>query len=111
MRRTIGILMGLTLALGAAGAAGAKTIGWNGTLDIRFGKEVPIRLEGSGVATVNNSTGGNHLNILRLAGGIAGSGTVVITDPESTGTIPSIAAHKFKRWAPAPSAGSRAPRR
>jgi hypothetical protein len=39
---------------------------------------------------VNNSTGGTHLNILRLAGGITGSGTIPVTDPETTQTIPSI---------------------
>jgi hypothetical protein len=90
MRTSTRLLLGLIVALGVAGTASAKTIDWNGTLDIRFGKEMGQRFQGSGVATVNNSTGGTHLNILRLAGGITGSGTVVVTDPETTGTVPSI---------------------
>jgi hypothetical protein len=90
MRRTIGLLLGLTLALGVAGTASAKTLGWNGTMDISFAAFQSLRFEGSGVATVNNSTGGNHLNILRLAGGIAGSGTIPVTDPDGEGTIASI---------------------
>jgi hypothetical protein len=90
MRKTLGLLVGLTLALGVAGTASAKTLGWHGTLDIDLGALSKIRMESSGVATVNNSTGGNHLNILRLAGGITGSGTIPVTDPETTGTIPSI---------------------
>jgi len=93
MRSVIGLLVGpasaLALTLGLAGTAGAKTLDWNGTLDISFGQTGSIRMEGSGVATVNNSTGGNHLNIMRLAGGITGSGVIVLTDPESTGTIQS----------------------
>jgi hypothetical protein len=82
--------VGLTLALGVAGTAGAKTLDWNGTLGITFGVMQRLRFEGSGVATVNNSTGGSHLNIMRLAGGITGSGTIPVTDPETTGTIVSI---------------------
>ncbi|MBW2401069.1 MAG: hypothetical protein JRG80_17685, partial [Deltaproteobacteria bacterium] len=49
-----------------------------------------LRMQGSGVATVNNSGGGSHLNTLRLAGGITGSGTIPVTDPDTTGTIASI---------------------
>jgi hypothetical protein len=90
MRRIIGLLVGLTLTLGVAGTAGAKTLGWHGTMDVAFAAFKSLRFEGSGVATVNNSTGGNHLNILRLAGGITGSGTVPVTDPETTATIKTI---------------------
>ncbi|MBW2290599.1 MAG: hypothetical protein JRG90_22665, partial [Deltaproteobacteria bacterium] len=49
-----------------------------------------IRMQGSGVSTVNNSGGGSHLNTLRIAGGITGSGTIPVTDPDTTGTIASI---------------------
>jgi hypothetical protein len=49
-----------------------------------------LRLEGSGVSTVNDSGGGTHLNTLRIAGGITGSGTIPVTDPDTTATIPQI---------------------
>jgi hypothetical protein len=45
---------------------------------------------GSGIATVNDSSGGAHLSTLRLAGGITGSGTVPVTDPNVTGQVKSI---------------------
>jgi hypothetical protein len=89
MKRTTSILLALVLLL-AAGQAGAKTLGWHGTLDLDLGNLQTLRIAGSGVSTVNNSSGGNHLNTLRLAGGITGSGTIPVTDPDSTGQIPSI---------------------
>jgi len=73
-----------------AGQAGAKTLDWHGTLDIDLGWLEGIRIEGSGVATVNASSGGAHLNTLRLDGGLTGSGIIPVTDPDTTGTIPSI---------------------
>jgi len=90
MRKSLGLLVATLLILGFAGTASAKTLGWHGTLDIDLGALDTLRLEGSGVATVNNSSGGTHLNTLRIAGGITGSGTIPVTDPDSTGTIPSI---------------------
>jgi hypothetical protein len=63
---------------------------WHGTVDVFLGtlKSANV-MTGSGVATINNSSS-NHLNMLRLAGGITGSLTIPVTDPETTGTIPSI---------------------
>ena len=90
MRKSLGLLLVTLLALGFAGSASAKTLGWHGTLDLDLGALETLRLEGSGVSTVNNSGGGTHLNTLRIAGGITGSGTIPITDPDTTGTIPSI---------------------
>ena len=89
MRRSTLVILALLLVFGA-GQAGAKTLGWHGTLDIELGALATIRFEGSGVSTVNNSGGGTHLNTLRIAGGITGSGTIPVTDPDTTGTIPSI---------------------
>jgi hypothetical protein len=89
MKRTTTILLTLVLVL-CAGQASAKTLGWHGTLDLDLGALQTLRIGGSGVATVNNSSGGNHLNTLRLAGGITGSGTIPITDPDTTATIPSV---------------------
>ena len=78
------------LVLGLVGNAAARTIEWHGTMDVDLGALKTLRLNGAGVATVNNSTGGTHLNMLRLAGGITGSGVIPVTDPETTGSIPSI---------------------
>ena len=89
MRKAIVLFSALLLAL-TAGTASAKTLDWHGTLDIDLGALPTLRIQGSGVSTVNGTTGQNHLNTLRLAGGITGSGTISVTDPETTGTIPSI---------------------
>jgi hypothetical protein len=89
MRQLTRYVLILSLLFGA-GQAGAKTLGWHGTLDIDIGALEQVRWEGSGVSTVNNSGGGSHLNTLRLAGGITGSGTIMVTDPDTTGTIPSF---------------------
>jgi hypothetical protein len=71
-----------------AGQAGAKSLDWHGTLDLELWKGNAFVVQGSGVATVNS--GSSHLNTLRLAGGISGSGTIPVTDPETTGTIKSV---------------------
>jgi len=89
MRKAIVLFGAILLAL-TAGTASAKTLDWHGTLDVDLGALPTLRIEGAGVATVNDSTGSMHLNTLRLAGGITGSGTIEVTDPEMTGTIPSI---------------------
>jgi hypothetical protein len=73
-----------------AGPAAAKTLGWHGTVEIDLGFNPSIFIEGSGVATVNSSSGSSHLSTLRLNGGITGSGTIPITDPNTTGQIKSI---------------------
>ncbi len=88
MRQLTRYALALFLLFGA-GQASAKTLGWHGTLDIDVGALPEVTFKGSGVATVNNSGGGSHLNTLRLAGGITGSGTIPVTDPDTTGTIPS----------------------
>jgi len=89
MRKAIVLFSALLLAL-TAGTASAKTLDWHGTLDVDLGALPTLRVQGSGVATVNGTTGQNHLNTLRLAGGITGSGTINVTDPDTTGQIPSI---------------------
>lgn len=89
MRKSLVLVTVFLLAL-VAGSANAKTLDWHGTLDVDLGALPTLRLQGSGVATVNDSSGGNHLNTLRIAGGITGTGTVAVTDPDTIGTIPSI---------------------
>jgi hypothetical protein len=90
MRKTLGLLLGAALALGVAGAAGAKTHAWHGTVTIDIAALETVTLTGSGVATVNDSSGSAHLSTLRLNGGITGSGTIPVTDPNTTGQMKSV---------------------
>jgi hypothetical protein len=86
MRKLVLLLALLLLA----GPAGAKTMQWHGTLVLDLGFNPSAIYQGSGVATVNNSSGGDHLSTLRLAGGITGSAVVPITDPNTTPQVKSI---------------------
>jgi hypothetical protein len=90
MRKTLGLLLGAVLALGVAGQAGARTIDWHGTIAVDLGALDSAITIGSGVATVNDSSGGTHLTTLRLDGHITGSDIVPVTDPNTTGQIKSI---------------------
>jgi len=83
-------LIMLLAAMSIAGPAAAKSMDWHGTMVVKIGALDSIALGGSGVATVNDSSGGSHLSTLRLAGGITDSGTVPVTDPNSTAQIKSI---------------------
>jgi len=73
-----------------AGQAGAKALDFQGTLKITVSTMGAIVVKGSGVSTVNDSSGGAHLSTLLMAGGISGAGTVPLTDPDITGTMKSI---------------------
>jgi len=86
MRRLVLLLASLLVA----GQAGAKTLDWHGTLNLELWQGNDVTFGGSGVATVNDSSGSSHLSTLRVAGGITGSGVIPITDPETTGTIKSV---------------------
>jgi len=90
MQKVLGLLLGTVLALGVAVTASAKTQDWHGTIVIEIGELMPLPLIGSGVATINDSSGGNHLSTLRIGTGITDSGTIPVTDPNSTGQIKSI---------------------
>ena len=86
MRRLIVLLAVLLLA----GQAGAKTMEWQGTLLLDLGFMKSGIIQGSGVATVNNSSGGPHMSTLRIQNGIAGSDVIPVTDPNTTPQIKSI---------------------
>ena len=86
MRRLVLLFASILIA----GQAGAKTLDWHGTITMELWAGVSVSNLGSGVATVNDSSGGAHLSTLRLAGGITGSVVIPITDPETTGTMKSI---------------------
>lgn len=75
----------LAVWLGTASAAHAAAVAWAGTLslgDLGLSSS-PLEFSGTAVATVNGSGGGIHLSALRLAGGITGSATFPLTDPEN----------------------------
>jgi hypothetical protein len=90
MRRILGLALGLLVVLAAGAPAQAARLNWDGTLTSTTGELPPLNLFGGGVATVNGSAGGvpAHLNTLRIAvsrGGITGTDTNIITDPETIG--------------------------
>jgi hypothetical protein len=74
-----------TLAMaGLVGSANAAPINWEGTTILNLGDFPPGILTGGGVATI--TTTGAHINSLRIAqsrGGISGSFTQLVTDPET----------------------------
>jgi len=88
MRRLVLLLASMLIA----GQAGAKVLDWHGTMNVQLwgGGATSLTFQGSGVATVNDSSGSAHLSTLRLAGGISGSGVIPITDPETTATVKTI---------------------
>jgi hypothetical protein len=77
----------LLALLGAAPAARAAEMRWEGTLGFDFLAPglPPLVLTGTGVATLATSAGGSHLTALRLAGGIQGQTLAPVSDPEVTG--------------------------
>ena len=90
MRKALFVACGAAMLFVAAGAADAARLNWSGTLNSTTGELPPLTLTGGGVATVNGSSGTipAHLNTLRLAasrGGVAGTDTNIITDPETAG--------------------------
>jgi hypothetical protein len=90
MRRGFAVLLGATVVLGVAGASEAALLNWEGTLTSTTGNLPSLHLFGGGVATVNGSGGTipAHLGELGLAasrGGIEGTDTNIITDPEVAG--------------------------
>ena len=64
--RTFSRVVGTALWLvGAAAPVGAKTVQWTGTLTLDLGRMELSVGTGGGVATLDNSSGGNRLNTLR----------------------------------------------
>jgi hypothetical protein len=80
----------LLAAMLVAGPVSAKTLPWTGTIVVDLGALDSLPLVGSGVATVNDDSVSAHLDTLRLAGGITASGTIPVTDPNTTGQISQI---------------------
>ena len=86
MRRLGLLLVSMLIAMPVS----AKTLDWHGTMDLEMWAGRGATLQGSGVATVNDSSGGSHLSTMAIAGGISGSGFVPVTDPLVTGQVKSV---------------------
>jgi membrane protease YdiL (CAAX protease family) len=84
----------ITALLGVATGAAAGEMRWSGTFSLGFlPPGLPdVAFLGTGVATMNRAGGGFGLTSLRLAGGITGSTTVPLTDPDVTASIRSVRA-------------------
>jgi hypothetical protein len=87
-RSAAALALSLGIGIAAGSAANAATLGFTGTLSIRFpvgtpGPAAEIGIAGGGLATVNGSGPGGHLVALGLAGGefMTSGATVPITDP------------------------------
>ncbi len=91
MLRLLRLVTAATVVAFAAGPSAAATLSWSGTFTLELGTTPPIVNLGTGVATINGSSGLGHLNTLRLAGGISGATTIPLTDPEAT-TLVSLRA-------------------
>jgi hypothetical protein len=74
----------LALAVLFPAMASAAPLKWHGTMTLDLGTLPSIVLNGSGISTVNNSTGYGHLNNIVMTAGISGTASVAVTDPEVT---------------------------
>jgi hypothetical protein len=90
MRKLLGLGTALAVVFAMAGTAVARPLNWAGTLTTRLGDLPDLSAAGGGVSTLNGSTGPipSHLNSIRMAGsrgGVTGTDTNIITDPETAG--------------------------
>jgi len=99
MPRLLGTALALVLSVLFADSASAVLVEWTGTIETKLGSArrfdftgAHSGIRGSGVATINGSGSGGLVNTLRLAGGITGSNYSPVTDPDTSGTLPTIGA-------------------
>ena len=97
MSRLLATAFAFFITVAFANSASAVLVEWTGTIESKLaaarrfsstGEHLGLR--GSGVATVNGSGAGGLLHTLRLQGGITGSDYSPVTDPDTSGTIPTI---------------------
>jgi hypothetical protein len=96
VRKLSRLLFAVVLGSCLAGGASAELLRWEGTLTLEFVNPgfPSVPFTGGGMATVNGTGGLGQLTALRLAGGITGSVTVSVTDPNAApfnGLRPSVA--------------------
>jgi hypothetical protein len=91
MRKLFGFVAAGLLVLGASGQAHAAALNFTGNIAIQLATLPPIGIPGAGVATVNDSAGGAHLNSLALAGGtFMSTGFTLTISPPAGGAIAGI---------------------
>jgi len=69
MRKLFTLAAAGLLAVGMAGAAGAAALPFTGNLALQIGTLPPVPMPGGGVAIVNQSNGGLHVNTLSIPAG------------------------------------------
>jgi len=85
MRKLFALMATGFLVFGMTSAASAALMNWSGTAWVLLADYPVGVVSGGGVATINDSSGGAHLNTLRLAqsrGQIQGTFTRIVTDPD-----------------------------
>ena len=82
MRRCL--IFGICSVFLWAGAAQAAPLKYHGTTVSQLGTGPKTIFQGTGVATVNNSTGYGHLNVFQAFDDITGQQSNPVTDPEVT---------------------------
>ena len=91
MRKLATLILTAAVGLGLASSAGASFQLWTGTLTVKMplaGDLPPFVRLGTGVATVNGSSGGNHLDTIQwpswrtFTGGNNVPETIPLTDPD-----------------------------
>ncbi len=94
MRNLLGSGTALAMAVALASTAGAEPLNWEGTLTLHLGSLPDSTLSGGGVATLNGAGGlPAHLDTLKLAasrGGISGTMTQFVTDPDTYAFINAV---------------------
>jgi hypothetical protein len=89
MRRIATLVLTAVVGLGLTGAAGAATVEWSGSLIVDTGRWGHFEHYGTGVATINGSAGGKHINTIHWTQGLTFTGgnnvpeTVQLTDPRT----------------------------
>jgi hypothetical protein len=81
MRKICTLLTSLLLFASAATISSAGILEWEGTLRVEMLGVAEVIVTGTGVATVNGSSGTGHMQALGLAGGIADTVVIPLTDP------------------------------
>ena len=75
MRKLLSVVAAAVATFGLATAAGAATVEWSGTLVANVGTLPQFIHQGTGVATVNGSSGGiGHINTIQMKQGLSYTG-------------------------------------
>jgi hypothetical protein len=104
MRRLATLILTAAVGLGLASSAEAGTLEWSGTLIVKlpiWGDLRPFVHFGTGVATINGSAGGGHINTIGWTRGLSFTGgnnvpeTIPLTGPQNP-TVVTLRATGFR---------------